>query len=141
MPIWMKHATLDDINARIPGTMMERIGIEFTELGDDFIRGRMPVDHRTFQPTGLLHGGASVTLAETLGSISAYLCLERDNQYVVGLEINANHVRSVRSGYVYGICKPVHIGGRTQIWETRITDEQDNLVCISRLTLAVLTHK
>lgn len=141
MPIWSKHATLADINARLPGTMMEHIGIEFTEIGDDFIRGRMPVDHRTFQPAGLLHGGASVALAETLGSVCAYLCLERDDQYVVGMEVNANHVRSVRSGYVYGSCKPIHLGNSTQIWEIRITDEQDNLVCISRLTLAVLTHK
>ncbi len=141
MPIWSKPATLDDLNARLPGTMMEHIGIEFTEIGDDYVRGRMPVDHRTFQPAGLLHGGASVALAETLGSVAAFLCVERDDQYVVGLEINANHVRSVRSGYVYGTCKPVHICSMTQIWETRITDEQDNLVCISRLTLAVLTQK
>ncbi len=141
MPIWSKLATLSDINARIPGTMMEHIGIEFTEIGDDYIRGRMPVDHRTFQPAGLLHGGASVALAETLGSVSAFLCLERDDQYVVGMEINANHVRPVRSGYVYGECKPIHIGSSTHIWQTRITDEQDNLVCISRMTLAVLTYK
>ncbi len=141
MPIWSKLATLSDIKARIPGTMMEHIGIEFTEIGDDYIRGRMPVDHRTFQPAGLLHGGASVALAETLGSVSAFLCLERDDQYVVGMEINANHVRPVRSGYVYGECKPIHIGSSTHIWQTRITDEQDNLVCISRMTLAVLTYK
>ena len=141
MPIWSKHATLDDLNARIPGTMMEHIGIEFTEIGDDYVRGRMPVDHRTAQPFGLLHGGASATLAETLGSVSAYLCLDRDDQYPVGMEINANHVRSVRSGYVYGTCRQVHCGTSTQIWDIRITDEQDNLVCISRLTIAVLTMK
>jgi 1,4-dihydroxy-2-naphthoyl-CoA hydrolase len=99
----------------------------------------MPVDHRTVQPAGILHGGASVVLAETLGSVAALLCEDPDKRHCVGLEINANHVRSVRSGYVYGIAKPLHIGSSTQLWEIKITGEGDKLVCIARLTLAVLS--
>ena len=101
----------------------------------------MPVDQRTVQPFGLLHGGASVALAETLGSIGATLCVNRKEKFCVGLEINANHVRSARAGYVWGTASPIHIGGTTQIWQTKIVDDQDRLVCISRLTLAVLNHK
>jgi 1,4-dihydroxy-2-naphthoyl-CoA hydrolase len=99
----------------------------------------MPVDRRTVQPAGILHGGASVVLAETLGSVGAYLCEDPDRKHCVGLEINANHVRSLRSGYVYGVARPVHIGSSTQLWEIKITDSHDRLVCVSRLTMAVLS--
>lgn len=122
-------------------TMVEHLGIEFTELGDDFISARMPVDHRTHQPAGLLHGGASVVLAETLGSVAANCCLDTHKQYAVGLEINANHLRGVRSGYVYGKTQPIHVGKSTQVWEIRITNQEGAMVCISRITMAVLDKK
>jgi 1,4-dihydroxy-2-naphthoyl-CoA hydrolase len=112
--------------------------MEYTQIGDDFLVGRMPVDYRTHQPLGLLHGGASVALAETLGSVGATMFLDLEKQYCVGLEINANHIKSVRSGYVYGKATAVHIGRKTQVWEIRITSEAGDLVCISRITMAVL---
>lgn len=124
-----------------PGTMAEAIGIEFTAIGDDYLEARMPVDHRTLQPMGLLHGGASVALAETMGSVAAMACLDDTKQYCVGLEINANHIRSARSGFVKGTTKPIHIGKKTQVWEIRITNEQEELVCISRITMAVLDKR
>jgi 1,4-dihydroxy-2-naphthoyl-CoA hydrolase len=130
--------TPESLNHMSRNTMMEYIGIEYTEVGPDSITARMPVDHRTHQPFGLLHGGASVVLAETLGSVAAYLCLDGQKQYAVGLDINANHIRAVRSGWVYGTTKPLHIGGKTQVWEIRITTEEGALVCISRITMAVL---
>ena len=116
---------------------MQALGIEFTELGDGYLRATMPVDARTHQPYGLLHGGASVALAETLGS-SAGMMMAGDNA-VVGLEINANHLRAVRSGLVTGTARPLHIGRSTQVWETRIEDDKGQLVCISRLTVAVVS--
>lgn len=125
----------------LPNTIVEHIGIEFTRIGEDFIEARMPVDHRTHQPLGLLHGGASVVLAETLGSMAATCCVDTTKQYCVGLEINANHVKSVREGFVTGITKPIHVGKKTQVWEIRITNEQQELVCISRITLAVIDRK
>jgi 1,4-dihydroxy-2-naphthoyl-CoA hydrolase len=118
--------------------MIEHLGIEFLEVGDDYIKARMPVDHRTIQPFGLLHGGASVALAETLGSVAANLCVDREKKMCVGLEINANHIRPVASGFVYGVTRPIHIGASTQLWEIRIHNEQEKLVCVSRLTMAVL---
>lgn len=121
--------------------MMKHLGIELVEIGEDFISARMPVDHRTKQPFGLLHGGASVVLAETLGSLGASFCIDFGKQYCVGLEINANHIKSAKEGYVLGIAKPVHIGKRTQIWEIRITNDNDQLVCISRITMAVIDRK
>ena len=121
--------------------MVEHLGIEFLETGDDYLKARMPVDHRTQQPMGLLHGGASVTLAETMGSVGAYLCVDPQKQICVGLEINANHIRGVSSGWVYGVARPMHIGKTTQVWEIKITDEQDKLVCISRITMAILDRK
>lgn len=129
---------MESLNRMSRNTMMEYIGIEYTEVGPDSITARMPVDHRTHQPFGLLHGGASVVLAETLGSVAAYLCLDGEKQYAVGLDINANHIRAVRSGWVYGTAKPLHIGGKTHVWEIRITTEEGALVCISRITMAVL---
>lgn len=121
--------------------MVAHLGIEFTQIGDDFIEAKMPVDHRTHQPAGLLHGGASVALAETLGSVAATCCIDRTKQQCVGLEINANHIKSVRSGYVIGVAKPIHIGKKTQVWEIKITNEQLELVCVSRITIAVLDKK
>ena len=138
MSIWSVQATLENLNHFSRNTMVEHIGIEFLEIGDDYIKARMPVDHRTVQPLGLLHGGASVALAETLGSVAAYLCIDASKKMCVGLDINANHIRSVTGGFVYGIVRPIHIGGSTQVWEIRITSEQDKLVCIARITMAVL---
>ena len=133
---WPEGVTVDALNARSKGTLMEAIGIVFTELGEGYLRATMPVDARTHQPYGLLHGGASVALAETLGS-SAGMLMAGGNA-VVGLEINANHVRAVRSGTVTGTTRPVHIGRSTQVWEILIEDEAGRAVCISRITLSVL---
>jgi 1,4-dihydroxy-2-naphthoyl-CoA hydrolase len=141
MGIWLIPATPADLNAHSQGTMGEALGIEFLEVGEDCLTARMPVDRRTIQPAGLLHGGASVTLAETLGSVAATLCVDPASKMCVGLEINANHVRAVRSGFVYGTARPLHIGSSTQLWEIRIVDEQERLVCISRLTMAVLNRE
>ncbi len=135
--IWFEPYTIDQVRF-FGASMPQHIGIEFTELGDDYIRARMPVDDRTKQPYGILHGGASVALAETLGSTGAGLAVDRKKFRVVGQEINANHVRAVSSGWVIGTARPVHIGRRSHIWEIRITDEQDRLVCISRITMFVL---
>jgi 1,4-dihydroxy-2-naphthoyl-CoA hydrolase len=136
-----KGVTLEQLNALSVNTMGEVLGMEFIEIGDDFLVAKMPVDKRTHQPMGLLHGGASVALAETLGSVAAMLCVDRDTQFVVGLEINANHVKAVRSGYVFGRTTPIHIGRTTQLWEIRITNERGDLVCISRITVAVIDKK
>ena len=119
-------------------SMIDHLGIEFLEVGDDYIKGRMPVDHRTRQPFGLLHGGASVTLAETLGSIGALFCVDPAKYMCVGLEINANHLRGVRDGWVLGIARPLHIGRTTQVWEIKITSEEGKLVCVSRITMAII---
>jgi len=121
--------------------MVEHLGIEMLEIGDDYIKAKMPVDHRTHQPLGLLHGGASVALAETLGSIAATLTVNTEAQYCVGLEINANHIKSAREGWVFGITKPLHLGRKTQVWEIKITNEKEQLVCISRITMAVMDKK
>lgn len=134
--IWFKPVTLADLV--ITNGLPRHIGIEFTEIGPDFLRGRMPVDDRTHQPYRILHGGASVALAETLGSYGATLVVDQSKYRVVGQEINANHIRAVASGFVIGTARPVHLGRRSHVWEIRITDEQDKLVCISRLTMAVL---
>jgi uncharacterized protein (TIGR00369 family) len=130
--------TLEQLNSLSKNTLAEALGIEFTEVGENFIGGRMPVDQRTHQPLGLLHGGASVALAETLASVGAMLQVDAARQACVGLEINANHIKSVRRGFVLGRATAVHIGRKTQVWEIRITTEGGELVCISRLTLAVL---
>jgi 1,4-dihydroxy-2-naphthoyl-CoA hydrolase len=141
MGIFRKDITLEDLNKLSVNTMGEQIGIKFTGIGDDFLEATMPVDKRTHQPFGLLHGGASVALAETLGSMAAACCLDLTKQFCVGLDINANHVRGVKEGFVTGITKPVHIGKKTQVWEIRITNQQNELVCISRITMAVLDKK
>lgn len=136
--IWFKpELRLADLLPLGQGTMGEHLGIEWLELGEDFIKARMPVDHRTKQPYGLLHGGASVALAETLGSVGAALSVDPARYIAVGMEINANHIRSVRDGFVIGTTRPVHRGATTQVWEIRIEDERGKLVCISRLTVAI----
>ena len=136
MNLWKTQATLDQLKERSKNTLAEHLGIEYLEIGDDYLKAKMPVDHRTKQPAGLLHGGASVVLAETLGSIAAALCVDREKKGVVGIEINANHIRPVYDGWVTGITKPIHIGYTTQIWEIKIYNELDKLICVSRLTVA-----
>jgi 1,4-dihydroxy-2-naphthoyl-CoA hydrolase len=139
MPIWFKKdMTLADLGTLGRGTMSEHLGIEWTELGEDFISGRMPVDHRTIQPYGLLHGGASCVLAETLGSVGSALVIDPLQFKCVGIEINANHIRSARTGYVTGTATPIHIGRQTHVWGIRIVDDRGKLVCISRLTVAIV---
>lgn len=139
MAIWFKKdLSLADLAGLGKGNMAEHIGIEWAELGADFISARMPVDHRTRQPYGLLHGGASAALAETLGSVAAALVVDDTRFCCVGLDINANHVRSARGGFVTGIAKPLHIGASTHVWEIKIYDDREKLVCVSRLTVAVL---
>jgi uncharacterized protein (TIGR00369 family) len=128
---------LEALNAS-SDTMIAHLGIRFTEVGDDFVRATMPVDGRTRQPYGLLHGGASVALAETLGSMGAAMCVDSAEFQVVGQEINANHLRAARSGLVTGTARPIHIGGRSQVWSIEITDAAGKLVCISRITMAVI---
>lgn len=136
MTLWTTQSTLAQLKERSKDTLIEHLGIEFMEIGDDYLKAKMPVDYRTKQPAGLLHGGASVVLAETLGSVAAGLCINGEKKRVVGLDVNANHIRAVTDGWVIGIAKPIHIGNTTQIWEIKIYDEQDNLICISRLTVA-----
>jgi uncharacterized domain 1 len=138
MAIWKHPLDLDRINGWSRNTMMETLDIRFTAFGDDWLRGTMPVDHRTQQPFGLLHGGASVVLAETLGSSAALLTLDVEKEIAVGLDINANHIRGVRGGIVTGTAKAVHLGRTTQVWEIRIEEETGKLVCLSRLTMAVI---
>lgn len=133
MSIWKRR--LSPEMALFKENMCDHIGIEVTEVGDDYLRGTMPVDRRTIQPMGLLHGGASVALAETLGSIAANLCCE-EGFYCVGLEINANHLRSATSGKVTGTTRPIHIGRSTQVWEIKIEDEHGRTTCVSRITMA-----
>ncbi len=138
MSIWTGSHTLDALNAECANTMMRHLDIVFEEIGGDFLRASMPVDDRTRQPFGLLHGGASVVLAESVGSVGANLCVDRSKYLCVGQEINANHVRSVRGGRVTGTARPVHLGGRTQVWAIEIVNEAKDLLCISRLTIAVV---
>jgi 1,4-dihydroxy-2-naphthoyl-CoA hydrolase len=140
MAIWnQENPDISALIARDDGTMIEHVGIEIVEIGEDFLKARMPVDHRTVQPQGRLHGGASCVLAETVGSIAANMVIDSSQFLAVGLEINANHIRPVKEGYVYGTARPDALGRTTQVWTIRITDEQDRLVCISRLTMAVIS--
>ena len=136
-----KQEKLKRINDSIQNTMTSTIGIEITDIGDDSICGKMPVDERTTQPFGLLHGGASAALAETLGSIGGGIKVYSNNETVVGIEINANHLKSARDGWVYGKATPIRIGKKIQVWNIEITNEDDDLICVSRLTLAVIPKK
>jgi 1,4-dihydroxy-2-naphthoyl-CoA hydrolase len=138
MSIWRSLRTLEELNGNRDATLIANLGILFTEIGDDFVRATMPVDTRTVQPYGLLHGGASVALAETLGSMGAAMCVDADEYQVVGQEINANHVRAARSGLVTGTARAVHLGGRTHVWSIEIVNDAQKLVCISRITMAVI---
>lgn len=138
MSIWFRPYTLDELQRLSDGCMQGHLDIRFTELGPDYLRGTMPVDARTKQPFGLLHGGASVALAETLGSVAANCCLDGTRFYAVGQEINANHLRAARKGRVTGTARPVHLGARSQVWDIRIEDESGRLSCVSRLTMAVV---
>lgn len=138
MSIWLGNPSLDDATASSAGTAITTLGIEFTELTDDALLGRMPVDDRTRQPGGVLHGGASVLFAETLASWASSLTVDSSQHYCVGMEINANHVRPVSSGWVHGAARPIAMGRTTQVWEVRITNDDGKLVCVSRCTMAVL---
>jgi 1,4-dihydroxy-2-naphthoyl-CoA hydrolase len=135
--ILKRQTTLEQLNAMGEGNMVGLLDIRFDVFTDDTLEATMPVDSRTHQPFGLLHGGASVVLAETLGSVAGYLCSEGE-QKVVGLEVNANHIRSVRGGRVRGVCRALHVGSRHQVWQIEISDEQGRLCCSSRLTTAVV---
>ena len=139
MAIWFDpNITVPQLQVLFKDTMGEHLDIEITEIGENFLKARMPVDNRTRQPYGLLHGGASATLAETLGSVASAFVIDQQRYYCVGLEINANHIRSVKEGYVYGITTPLHLGRTTHVWDIRIYDEREKLVCVSRLTVAIL---
>ena len=140
--IWFnKELSIEDLKPLGPNTMAEYIGIEWAEVGENYLKAKMPVDHRTKQPYGLLHGGASCVLAETIGSIASGMVIDQSKFICVGLEINANHVRSAREGFVTGVCLPLHIGATTHVWDIRIYDEREKLVCVSRLTVTILSKK
>ncbi len=132
-----RRPPIGELNAQSEGCAVGHMGIELIELGADFLRGRMPVDARTKQPYGLLHGGSSALLAETLGSMAANLCLDEGAGQAVGIELNCNHVRAATAGWVIGTARPLHVGRSTQVWDIRIEDEQGRLICASRLTMAV----
>jgi 1,4-dihydroxy-2-naphthoyl-CoA hydrolase len=139
MPIWFKpDNSPQDLNLLGKNTMGEYIGIEVTEIGDNYLKAKMPVDDRTRQPYGILHGGASAALAETLGSVASALVIDQSQFDCVGLEINANHIRAVREGSVYGTVIPLHIGRTTHVWDIKIYDDREKLVCVSRLTVAII---
>ena len=138
MSIWFRPFTLEEVRKLEHSTMAEHLGIEFTDIGPDWLAAQMPVDHRTVQPDGILHGGASVALAETLGSVGGSMCVDRERFQVVGQEINANHLRPALDGHVHGRANPIHLGRRSQVWNIEIKDGRERLVCISRLTIAVV---
>lgn len=140
MAIWFNTPDIEEVRSWSKGTMLEHLGIEITEITDDYIEGSMPADHRTFQPFKLVHGGANVVLAESLGSIGAQLSVDNSKYYCVGQEVNANHVRGVRAGVVRGRAYQTYKGKSSQVWEIKLYDERDRLTCISRLTVAVVKH-
>lgn len=141
MTIWKTPFDLNDLEARGKNTMVEFLGIEMVEVGEDFLKARMPVDHRTKQPIGIMHGGASCVLAESVGSVAANYCVDLTRRYCVGLEINTNHIRQATEGFVIGTARPHHIGKRTQVWEIEIRHESGYLVSINRLTMMVLERE
>jgi len=142
-PIFTTPITALEINTTqiVDGQMARHLGIEMVEVGPDFMTAKMPVDHRTIQRIGILHGGASLALAETVGSIAASYCIDRETSFIVGQEINANHIRSVREGFVYAKAMPFHLGRTSHVWDIRITNEEEKLVCVSRFTVAVLKKR
>ena len=139
--IWFRNYTVDALNSRPNNHLGALLGIEFTLIGDDFLEARMPVNDKTRQPYGILHGGASVVLAESLGSMASNMCIDDQIFMGVGLEVNANHFRPVASGFVTGVCKPLHIGAKTHVWEIRMKNDQGKMNCISRLTVAIVAHR
>jgi 1,4-dihydroxy-2-naphthoyl-CoA hydrolase len=139
--IFPPNLSLEELNSWGKNTMTDFLEIKFTTIGNDFLEATMPVSHKTKQPHGLLHGGANVVLAETLGSVASMLTLDREKQYCVGLEINANHLKPVKEGLVRGITKPIHLGKKTQVWEIKIYSEKGVLSCISRITMAIMDRK
>jgi 1,4-dihydroxy-2-naphthoyl-CoA hydrolase len=141
MSIWFRQFTVDEVRKFQHDTMGAHLGIEFTGIGADWLEARMPVDGRTVQPDRILHGGASVALAETLGSVGGSMCVDRERFQIVGQEINANHLRPAMSGQVTGRASPIHLGRRSQVWNIEITDERKRLVCVSRLTIAVIERQ
>ena len=142
MPAWFnKSIRIEDVQPVSKNTMGEHIGIEFTEIGENYLKAKMPVDNRTRQPYGLLHGGASAALAETVGSVASALVIDPNNFYCVGMEINANHIRAVKEGYVFATAIGLHLGSTTHVWDIKIYNEQEKLVCVSRLTVAILKRK
>jgi len=138
MSIWFRQFTLEEVRKFQHDTMGEHLGIEIVAIGADHLEAKMPVDHRTMQPDRILHGGASVALAETLGSVGGSMCVDRERFQIVGQEINANHLRSVTSGHVTGRASPIHLGRRSQVWNIEIKDDDKRLICVSRLTIAIL---
>ena len=138
MKLWKREFSLETLNQMNPATIHEAIGIQFTGFGEDYLEAEMPVDARTHQPAGLLHGGASVVLAESLGSVASLLCLDSPDRQPVGLEVNANHLRSVRSGKVFGRVEAIQVGRTVHVWQIRIRDEKDRQICLSRLTVAII---
>lgn len=136
--IWSREYTVDELNGRPKGHIGDLLGIEFTEIGPDSVSARMPVNEKTHQPYGILHGGASVVLAESLGSVASNMVINSDKYIGVGLEVNANHLRPVKSGFVTGICTPIHIGGKTHVWDIKLYDDRGKMNCISRLTVAII---
>ena len=141
MSIWFRQFTVEELEKFQRDTMSEHLGIEITEIGPEHLEARMPVDGRTVQPYRLLHGGASVALAETLGSVGGSMCIDRERFQIVGVEINANHLRPAMSGHVTGRASPIHLGRRTQVWNIEIRDDRGRLVCVSRLTVAVIERQ
>ncbi len=141
MSIWFRQFTLDEVRKFQHDTMGEHLGVEIVDIGPDYIEAKMPVDHRTMQPDRILHGGASVALAETLGSVGGTMCIDRARFQIVGQEINANHLRPATGGHVTGRAKPIHLGRRSQVWNIEITDDSKRLVCVSRLTIAVIERQ
>lgn len=139
--IWKQDINLEQLNAMGVTNLGGHLGMEFIEIGKDYLRARMPVDHRTKQPFGLLHGGASAALAETIGSVASFLCIDPNKEMAVGVEINCNHLRSATNDYVYGKVTPVRIGRILHVWNIEIRDKRDKLVCVSRLTIAVINRK
>ena len=135
--IWKIKPEIDAVNRFNQNTLVAHLGIEITEIGDDYIKAKMPVDHRTRQPMGLLHGGASVVLSESLGSMASWLIGADPSKKVVGVEVNANHLKSAKEGFVYGVTKPIKLGKTLHVWNTEIYDEDQNIVCTSRLTVMV----
>lgn len=136
--IWFRNFSPEQLNDRPKNHMGAFLDIQFTQVDDDALTATMPVDERTHQPAGILHGGASVVLAETLGSVASYMCIDPEKYQAVGLEINANHLRPVKSGLVTGVCKPLHIGAKTHVWEIKIYNDKGKMNCISRLTVAII---